>query len=127
MGAGRDRLLPLYPQFSTTTTASSLAAWQRGGIEQGLDCPTRAIDSYPTAPGFIAALAGLIAPVLDEAAANNAKVRLLLSAHGLPLKIVRAGDPYPAQVEQTAAALVAALWHGRDSIGSCATKAGSGR
>jgi protoporphyrin/coproporphyrin ferrochelatase len=101
--------LPLYPQFSTTTTASSLTAWQRAAIKHGLNCPTRAIDSYPTASGFITALAGLIAPVLDEAAVNNAKVRLLLSAHGLPLKIVRAGDPYPAQVARTAAALIETL------------------
>jgi ferrochelatase len=100
--------LPLYPQFSTTTTASSLAAWRREAARQGLACPTRSIDSYPTAPGFIAALTGLIGPALDEAQKSH-KTRLLLSAHGLPLKIVRAGDPYPEQVAQTSAAVVAAL------------------
>jgi ferrochelatase len=36
-------------------------------------------------------------------------VRLLLTAHGLPLKIVRAGDPYPVQIDQTATAVIAAL------------------
>jgi ferrochelatase len=106
--------LPLYPQFSTTTTASSLAVWRREAARQGLDRPTRIVETYPTAPGFIAALAGLVGPVLD-AAAKSHRVRLLLSAHGLPLKIVRAGDPYPQQVEATAAALVAALdWSGLD-------------
>jgi len=100
--------LPLYPQFSTTTTASSLAAWRREAPRRGLDCSTRVVPPYPTAPGFIAALAGLIAPVLDEAEQSH-KIRLLLSAHGLPLKIVRAGDPYPEQIKQTAAAVVAAL------------------
>jgi ferrochelatase len=99
--------LPLYPQFSTTTTESSLAVWQQAAARQGLNCTMRAIRSYPTAPGFIAALAGLTAPVLD--AENSSKVRLLLSAHGLPLRIVEAGDPYPGQIEQTARALVAAL------------------
>ncbi|HZK90387.1 MAG TPA: ferrochelatase [Stellaceae bacterium] len=101
-------LLPLYPQFSTTTTASSLAAWRRAAARQRLNCPTRIIESYPTVPGFIAALAGLIEPVLDQAE-KSGTVRLLLSAHGLPLKIVRAGDPYPNQIAQTATAVVAAL------------------
>jgi protoporphyrin/coproporphyrin ferrochelatase len=66
------------------------------------------IDPYPTATGFIAALAELIAPVLDEAA-RKYPVRLLLTAHGLPLKIVAAGDPYPEQIEQTARSVVAVL------------------
>jgi ferrochelatase len=101
--------VPLYPQFSTTTTGSSLAAWRREATRQNLDCPTRSIGCYPTAPGFVAALATLIGPVLDEAAGDAGRVRLILSAHGLPLKIVRAGDPYPDQVAQTANAVVAAL------------------
>jgi ferrochelatase len=101
--------LPLYPQYSTTTTGSSLGEWRRAAAKLGLDCPVRTIESYPTAPGFIAALAGLIAPALDQAAAHHRKVRLLLSAHGLPLKIVRAGDPYPQQIEQTATALAKTL------------------
>jgi protoporphyrin/coproporphyrin ferrochelatase len=101
--------LPLYPQYSTTTTGSSLAAWRRAAIKGGADSPTRIVESYATAPGLVAALAGLIAPVLDEAAAHHAKIRLLLSAHGLPLKIVRSGDPYPEQVAQTAAAVIEGL------------------
>lgn len=100
--------LPLYPQYSTTTTASSLTAWQREADRQGLMCQTTTVQPYPTAPGFIAALAGQIAPVLG-AAQDKAPVRLLLSAHGLPLKIVEAGDPYPKHIEETAAAIIAAL------------------
>ena len=61
------------------------------------------------AVGFIAALARLIGPVLDRAAGEHRTVRLLLSAHGLPLKIVKAGDPYPQQIAETAAAVMAAL------------------
>jgi ferrochelatase len=101
--------LPLYPQFSTTTTGSSLAAWKQEAARAGLVCATRVIHSYPTAPGFIAALADRVRPVLAETARDGARVRLLLSAHGLPERIVRAGDPYPQEVEQTAAALVAEL------------------
>ena len=102
-------LLPLYPQFSTTTTGSSLAAWRHEVARQGLDAPTRIVSNYPTEPGFVVALAGSIDLAL--AAAAEPGVRLLLSAHGLPLKIVRRGDPYPQQVEATAAAVVAALAH----------------
>ena len=102
-------LLPLYPQFSTTTTASSLTAWRREAARQGLDRPTRIVSNYPTEPGFVAAVAGAIDITLATARAQSTPVRLLLSAHGLPLKIVRGGDPYPQQVETTAAAVVAAL------------------
>ncbi|HWB47849.1 MAG TPA: ferrochelatase [Stellaceae bacterium] len=101
--------LPLYPQFSTTTTGSSLADWRYEAVRRGLTCPARIVEPYPTVPGFIAALAAAIAPLLDTARRKHDKLRLLLSAHGLPLKIVRAGDPYPGQVEATAAALIAAL------------------
>lgn len=100
-------LLPLYPQYSTTTTASSLKAWTDEAARQGLAVPTRAIGSYPTAAGFIAALAAGVAGALDETVGSP--VRLLFSAHGLPLKIVWAGDPYPQEVEATAAAVVGAL------------------
>jgi ferrochelatase len=100
-------LLPLYPQYSTTTTASSLKAWTEEAARQGLVVPTQAIRSYPTAPGFIAALAAGVDAALGEAVGRPA--RLLFSAHGLPLKIVRAGDPYPQEVEATVAAVMAAL------------------
>jgi ferrochelatase len=102
-------LLPLYPQYSTTTTASSLAAWQREASRRGLAAPTRTIRRYPTEPGFIAAVADAAASALAGAERGGSPVRLLFSAHGLPLKIVQAGDPYPRQVEETAAALMRAL------------------
>ena len=101
-------LLPLYPQFSTTTTGSSIAAWRRSAARAGLDRPTTAVCCYPVAAGFIAALAARIAPVL-AASAGAGTPRILFSAHGLPRKIVARGDPYQWQVEQTAAATVAAL------------------
>jgi len=47
--------------------------------------------------------------MLDLAAGHKKPPRVLLTAHGLPRRIVRRGDPYPDQVEQTAAAVVAAL------------------
>jgi ferrochelatase len=101
--------LPLYPQFSTTTTASSLAAWRNAAVRLGLDRPTRVVCCYPVAKGFVETIAGLIRPVLDRASGFAKPPRLLLTAHGLPKRIVAAGDPYPRQVEQTAGAVVAAL------------------
>jgi ferrochelatase len=101
-------LLPLYPQFSTTTTGSSLDDWRRAAAAVGLNVPTSALCCYPVQAGFIAALAAAIRPAL-EAAGSHGTPRLLLTAHGLPKKIVATGDPYQIQVEQTAAALVAAL------------------
>jgi ferrochelatase len=117
-------LLPLYPQFSTTTTESSLAVWEREARRQRLDAPTWSIRSYPDAPGFIAALAAAALEALDAAQGDAAQgdaaqgdaaqddphpIRLLFSAHGLPEKIVKAGDPYPREVATTAAALLRAL------------------
>jgi ferrochelatase len=101
--------LPLYPQFSTTTTASSLSAWRSAAAQQGLTRPTHIIRCYPCEQGFIEAMVGLVQPVLDEASGTGKPFRLLLTAHGLPKRIVRQGDPYPEQVERTAAAVVAAL------------------
>jgi len=105
-GAERIVLLPLYPQFSTTTTASSFKDWERAA--RGLSIPTARVTSYPTAPGFIAALAVNIRETLARAK-PGLRYRLLLSAHGLPERVIRKGDPYQAQVEQTAAALVREL------------------
>ena len=101
-------LLPLYPQYSTTTTASSLDAWHNAAKFLRLKVPTKAICCYPTAAGFISAAADLIAPALNEAL-EHGRPRLLLSAHGLPESVVKGGDPYQFQCEQTAAAIAAAL------------------
>ena len=109
-GFAPDRvvLLPLYPQFSTTTTGSSLAAWHRAMAAAGITVPTRGVCCYPCEPGLVAALAGRVADGYRTAKAHGPP-RVLFSAHGLPKKIVDAGDPYQWQIEQTAAAVVRAL------------------
>jgi ferrochelatase len=101
-------LLPLYPQFSTTTTASSLADWHRASRRAGLQAPTAQICCYPAEDGFIAALADLTRQTM-ALAKPEISYRLLLSAHGLPERTVAKGDPYRRQVEQSAAALVERL------------------
>ena len=93
-------LLPLYPQFSTTTTASSFAAWKKAAT---FKVPTVEVESYPTEPGFIRASIELVKQGLADA--GDGPRRVLFSAHGLPEKIIKRGDPYQSQVEQTAAAI----------------------
>jgi ferrochelatase len=107
-GPDRVVLLPLYPQYSTTTTASSLADWTRAAAAVELTAPTHAIGCYPTEPGLIESFARRVRPALAEAA-NWGKPRLLFSAHGLPKQVVDDGDPYRWQVEQTAHAVARAL------------------
>jgi ferrochelatase len=104
-------LLPLYPQFSTTTTASSYARWMRIGRAQGLAAPHRLVCCYPVESGFVRAAVAILRAAVAEAAAlaPQAKPLVILSAHGLPKKVVDAGDPYVAQVEASAAAIAAAL------------------
>ncbi|ANC92589.1 ferrochelatase [Azospirillum humicireducens] len=101
-------LLPLYPQFSTTTTASSAKVWHETAKTVGLTAPTRLLCCYPTQAGFIDASADLIRP-LYEAAKAHGTPRVLFSAHGLPKKVVAGGDPYQWQCERTAESIAAAL------------------
>ncbi len=112
-GADEIILLPLYPQFSTTTTASSYRVWQDAARQQGLQVPQRLVCCYPDEPGFIAALAEItrrgIADAKNLAGDSGSKPVVIFSAHGLPQKIVDAGDPYVAQVEASVAATARAL------------------
>ena len=100
-------LLPLYPQFSTTTTASSYRVWNEAADEVGLDIPATLICCYPLQSGFIRSVTELLLQAVAEAKSHG-EPRVLFSAHGLPESIVRGGDPYQWQCEQTVAAVVAA-------------------
>ena len=101
-------LLPLYPQFSGTTTASSLADWREAAAMIGIKAKERVVCCYPAERGFATATArGIVAELANVPA--GAKVRVLLSAHGLPLRALGRGDPYQWQVEATAAAVRAAV------------------
>jgi ferrochelatase len=105
-------LLPLYPQYSTTTTGSSIAAWEAAAQRAGLARPTTTLCCYHSDPGFAAATAATLREALARARAElpeGAGLRILFSAHGLPETIVRQGDPYQWQVEQSVAAVVEQL------------------
>ncbi|MCX7354024.1 MAG: ferrochelatase [Alphaproteobacteria bacterium] len=106
-------LLPLYPQFSGTTTGSSFADWRRAAARAGLSAPIHAICCYPRQDGWIGAVADLIRAALAQVGPAG-KPRILFSAHGLPKKVIAGGDPYQWQVERTVDAVVAALGDGLD-------------
>ncbi|HEY1722590.1 MAG TPA: ferrochelatase [Magnetospirillaceae bacterium] len=99
-------LLPLYPQFSTTTTASSVAAWKKEAARAGLVAKSAEIVEYPELLGMIAAQAQMIDAALAQAGEG---ARVLFSAHGLPKRIVTRGDRYPDQVMLTARAIAKLL------------------
>ena len=109
-------LLPLYPQYSTTTTGSSLTDWRNAAARVGLVAPTATVCCFPTDPGFVAATLSTIRAAYDAARAAldpSVPLRILFSAHGLPELIVAGGDPYQYQIEQTVAALIAS-WRRND-------------
>ncbi|PHS28096.1 MAG: ferrochelatase [Robiginitomaculum sp.] len=100
-GANKIILLPLYPQFSTTTTGSFFTHWQKHD-HTGL--PVQKISSYETDPAFIDAhVEAITAHFSQNGAPPN--IRVIMSAHGLPEKIIAAGDPYQRQIEASCAAI----------------------
>jgi ferrochelatase len=102
-------LLPLYPQYSTTTTGSSFTAWREAAAAVGLAKPTRSICCYHSDPGFVASTAANVRAAYEKARAEldpAIPLRVLFSAHGLPESIIKAGDPYQHQIERTTAAVI---------------------
>lgn len=98
-GAEKVILLPLYPQFSTTTTRSSFQIWKK----QNLKIPQSAICCYPFNEGFIKASAENIKTIIELAKTDGVhNPRVLFSAHGLPEDVIEDGDPYQWQCEEAA-------------------------
>jgi ferrochelatase len=107
-GPDKIVLLPLYPQYSTSTTASSIKDWARAAKKAGLTAPTSRVCCYPWDTGFVSASVAHIRAAMAGAPADIS-YRLLLSAHGLPKRMITKGDPYQWQVEQSARAIIKAL------------------
>ena len=101
-------LLPLYPQYSTTTSGSALKEWRRARAAAGITAREDRVCCYPWMSGFIGAVAALTHETLARTR-SGVSYRVLLSAHGLPKRVVAKGDPYQWQIERTAAALVERL------------------
>ncbi len=98
--AGVDHvcLIPLYPQYSTTTTKSSLEDFEARMHEAGLHAVTTEIKHFYKDDRYNAVIVERIREALAEADAGE--FDLVFSAHGLPQKIVDAGDPYQRQVKE---------------------------
>lgn len=103
--------LPLYPQYSTTTTQSSFDDFDKAFKKYAAaKAPVARINCYPVQAGFVKAYADLIRPIYEDVKNKSGKApRILFSAHGLPEKNIKAGDPYQWQVFETTKAVVAAL------------------
>jgi ferrochelatase len=90
-------LLPLYPHYSTATSGSSLLEWENLSNKNNLNINTKTICCYPEDKKFIKAHSKLIIEKIKKL--KNFK--LIFSAHGLPKKNIKKGDPYQWQIEQS--------------------------
>ena len=106
-GIRRVLVLPLYPQYSTTTTAS--VADVLAGVE-GIE--TRLVHDYHVDAGWVAAVADAIRAHWQ---AHGRGEKLLFSFHGIPQRLVDAGDPYAAQCAAGVAAIARTLGLGSDA------------
>lgn len=112
----RDRIenlviLPLYPQFSISTSGSSFRLleklWEEDPALQQINYTV--IPSWYDRPGYLQAMADLIAQELDQFP-NPEQVHVFFSAHGVPVSYVEeVGDPYQAEIEQCAALVMQTL------------------
>ena len=92
-------LLPLYPQYSASTSGSSINEWGDLCKKENYYVKTKTICCYPTENNFIASHISFIKKTLKVIEDNNFK--LIFSAHGLPKSKIKKGDPYQWQVEET--------------------------
>ncbi|MBN8225852.1 MAG: ferrochelatase [Xanthomonadales bacterium] len=108
-GERKIRVLPLYPQYSTTTTASVADAV--AAAANGLQ--VEVLRDYHVDAGWAAAVAASIRAHWD---AEGRGERLLLSFHGIPRRLVDGGDPYAAQCEASTRAIAQALGVPREDL-----------
>ncbi len=95
-------LLPLYPHYSRTTTLSSFEEWNRVTRHPGRRMKVIQIDDYHDDPLYIGAVSARIGEALakfPEDVRNN--VHILFSAHGVPVRVIKRGDPYQKQILET--------------------------
>jgi len=103
-GVERVIVLPLYPQYSATTTASVYDRIEAALVGADWQPELRKIDDYHDDPRYIAAVAGSLAQAMRDERAH-----LLFSFHGLPQRYVDAGDPYEQQCRTSAERVVREL------------------
>jgi protoporphyrin/coproporphyrin ferrochelatase len=112
-GASELILLPLFPQFSTTTTGTCFDEVNAVLQELNWKPQVRQVTSWPDHPLYIRLLNRTVDEAVLEAEGRSGSagspVHVLFSAHSLPLKIVKLGDPYPNEVERTVQAVTREL------------------
>lgn len=116
-GVTRIVLLPLYPQYSLTTSGSSYNEFQRECARHDYRPAVTFVREWPEQPDYLDG----IAQTLREQAAqfpdpDPENIELLFSAHGLPQKIVDRGDPYERQIRLTFEAVRARLGWPRTTL-----------
>ena len=100
-------LLPLYPQYSASTSGSSIQEWKDLCKKENYKVKTKTICCYPTENKFVESHANLIKKTIKNLEIKNSK--LLFSAHGLPESKIKKGDPYQWQVKQTVERIMSKL------------------
>ncbi len=100
IGCSQVILLPLYPQYSSTTTGSSLNEWNRRFADRST--PTALIPEFYRNEHYLEALVEKIDMTLARFD-HPRRAELIFSAHGVPVSVIAGGDPYQAQVEETVA------------------------
>jgi len=100
-------LLPLYPQYSASTSGSSINEWNDLCRKENYHVKTKTICCYPTENNFIESHISLIKKTTKTLENNNFK--LIFSAHGLPKSKIKKGDPYQWQVEETVKEIISRL------------------
>jgi ferrochelatase len=98
-------LMPLYPQYSAATSGSSIQEWKDICKKNNLKIKTSTICCYPTDENFVLAHKEEIVKKIK----NLVNFKLIFSAHGLPEKNIKKGDPYQWQVEQSVDKIVKSL------------------
>ncbi len=100
-------LLPLYPQYSASTSGSSINEWNDLCEKENYKVKTKIICCYPTESNFVKSHANLIKKTVKNL--ENKNFKLLFSAHGLPESKIKKGDPYQWQIEKTVEGIMSEL------------------
>lgn len=109
-GAEQIVLLPLYPQYSKTTTGSSLNEWNRHWKGAA---PVHVIQDFYRDPEYLAAFVEIISRSMAQFE-DPRDVDVIFSAHSVPVAAIEKGDPYQRQIEATADLLwQCGTWPGR--------------
>ena len=98
-------LMPLYPQYSAATSGSSIKEWGDICKKNEFKIKTSTICCYPTDENFVLAHKEEIIKKIT----NLENFKLIFSAHGLPEKNIKKGDPYQWQVEQSVNKIIESL------------------